>query len=279
MCDAVSSAPSRGPCVFCDRPIPLSDPPEHVIPTWMKRFRPKDAAFTGRLGIVTDGELRGTFTQPSPLSMRPDVTTDAVCRQCNGGWMSDLETRASQLLPSMIAGERRGLTPDDHAFLAVWATKTVMTWQTTNQQARPIPLADYRWLRTQLTPPPLTLVQLGQFVGTAFPYFGYCQAHLWRGGAPDVPEHATSDLTPHAHREALTIGPLLFEVFGSCDGIPVTHRFPDLPGDVMLDIWPGIGPSIWPPRLAFNDARLFRFLELPAGSLADIIGDDIANPD
>lgn len=56
-------------------------------------------------------------------------------------------------------------------------------------------------------------------------------------------------------------------------------RFPDLPGDVLLDIWPGIGPSAWPPRLSFDDARLFRFLELPADSLADIIGDDIANPD
>lgn len=147
----MSSLPSRGRCVFCDRPIPASDPPEHVIPTWMKRFRPKDTAFTSRLGIVTKGELRGTFTQPSPLSMRPDITTDAVCRQCNGGWMSDLETRASQLLPSMIDGEKRQLTAHDHAFLAVWATKTVMTWQTTKQLAQPIPLADYRWLRAHLT--------------------------------------------------------------------------------------------------------------------------------
>jgi hypothetical protein len=78
------------------------------------------------------------------------------------------------------------LAASDHVFLTVWATKTVMTWQTTNQYARPIPLADYRWLRTHLTPPPLTLVQLGHYIGTAFPYYGYCQAHLRREGeAPD----------------------------------------------------------------------------------------------
>jgi len=252
-------------CVFCARPLANDDPPEHVIPKWMRRFRPKGTLFGHQPSIVVRGERRTPTTLPTFTAKAPELTTNVVCRDCNGHWMSDLEARASNLLPPMIEhGQGQSLTAEEHAFIAVWAIKTVMTWQTVEPDARAIPSADYRWLQAHQTPPPRTQVRIGRYVGTGLPFIGYCQENLFR---PDTPEPTPHELAPHGHRSILTIGQLVFEVLGSGDDNPVTPRFPNATGPVLLDIWPGIGPSYWPPPNAFDDTRLLQFMDIPDDAL------------
>ncbi len=247
-------------CVFCDQEIASKDPPEHVVPKWMKRFRPEGALFAHRPGIV----LRGTYAAPSELpsfeSKQPELTTDVVCKGCNGGWMSDLETRASRLIAPMMEGHGRPLDPDDRAFVAVWGIKTVMMWQTIYPDSRAIPLEDYCWLRERLTPPPITRVRIGRYIGTGLPLFGFAQENLFRAGTPEV---APGQLMPHGHRSVLAVGQLIYEVLRA-DDLDANQPFPALTGDALLDIWPGIGPSYWPPRLAFDDVRMRELLRVPA---------------
>lgn len=98
------------------------------MPKWLRKFRPKGAMFNTQLGIIVQGN--GPPRPPSFRSKNLEITTDVVCKACNGHWMSDLEMQASQLLTPVIEGSGRPLSIEDQAFLAVWAMKTVMMWQT-----------------------------------------------------------------------------------------------------------------------------------------------------
>lgn len=231
----------------------------------MRRFRPKGALFSHQPSIMIRGERSSPSTLPTFGAKSPELTTRAVCRRCNGHWMSDLETRASGLLPTMIEdGTGRPLTADDHTFIAVWTIKTVMMWQTVEPEARAIPAEHYRWLYDHRTPPPGTRVRLGRYVGNGLPFIGYCQENLFRG---DVPEPTPRELFPHGHRSILVVGQVVLEVLGTSNGGPTDQRFPNATGPVLLDIWPGIGPSYWPAPNAFDDTRLLQFMDIPEGAL------------
>jgi hypothetical protein len=173
--------------------------------------------------------------------------------------MSDLETQASQLIAPMVEGTGRTLSPDDHAFVAVWGIKTVMIWQTIYPDSRAIPLEDYRWLREKLTPPPQTRVRIGRYVGTGLPFFGFGQENLFEKSTPEV---APGELTPHGHRSVLSAGQLIYEVLRA-DDLDANQPFQRLTGNALIDLWPGIGPSYWPPRLAFDDLRMRELLRVP----------------
>lgn len=209
-------------CVFCDEGIDEGSPPEHVLPQWIRRFRPKHGRFIEARGLVVRGQApRPIPTQPVERSKVPTVRSYLVCRECNGHWMSDLETRASPLLTPMIIGQARSLTVEEQAFIAVWAIKTDMTWQTAETSFRATPLHDYLHLRTHRMPPPHARVRLGRYLGTAFLAFAdHNLAHLGPDGG-----RVELDSDPEGHWAILRIGQLVFEIFGSRQGgLPTIHK-------------------------------------------------------
>jgi hypothetical protein len=134
--------------------------------------------------------------QPKASSKVPTVKTDKVCEDCNGHWMSDLETRASPLLTPMIPGEGRSLSIEEQAFIAVWGIKTDMTWQTSPTEFRATPLRDYKHLRLHRTPPPHTRVRLGRYAGSRFLAFAdHNLAHL----GPSAPGRIDLEHDPPGH--------------------------------------------------------------------------------
>jgi hypothetical protein len=56
-------------------------------------------------------------------------TTRAFCRDCNGGWMADLEDEVKPVLEPMLHG--RPILLDEHgkAVLSFWAMKTILAFQ------------------------------------------------------------------------------------------------------------------------------------------------------
>jgi hypothetical protein len=45
-------------------------------------------------------------------------TVGDVCRQCNSGWLSELEAAVKPLLTPMIRGDRQTLGPEDQRIVA-----------------------------------------------------------------------------------------------------------------------------------------------------------------
>ena len=252
-------------CVFCDEEIGRDAPPEHVLPQWLRRLRPKRGRFIEARAVTITGEPPNSIPkQPTARSKTPTITTNLVCRDCNGRWMSDLETRASPLLRPMIVGQPRPLSVEEQAFVAVWGIKTGMTWQVSPTSVRATPLADYRYLRIHKTPPPHTRVRLGRYLGAAFQAFAdHNLAHL----GSSAPGRVNLEDDPEGHWAILRIGQLVFEIFGSSrGGLPRVHD-PALSGHSMIDIWPSVKGRYWPPPQSFDDAAFFALMQIDPAQL------------
>ncbi len=125
-----SRVPAR-PCVFCGSTAGITD--EHVWPKWL-RAHAADLAperYTHTSGFARTAA--DAFTEaPTVLVRQPGtilgLRARAVCRECNGGWMSGLEQRAKPILLNMMSAARPGsvltLGPDQAATVAAWAIKT-----------------------------------------------------------------------------------------------------------------------------------------------------------
>ena len=57
-----------------------------------------------------------------------------VCRGCNNGWMSQLESAVKPLLEPMILGHRVQLNEAAQRILAEWITLKIMVWEPTDQR-------------------------------------------------------------------------------------------------------------------------------------------------
>jgi len=246
--------------VFCGSAIAPGDPPEHVIPKWMRRFRPKGGWFTSGPSVVLVGETEIQAPDVPPhLSKEPEITTPVVCKSCNGEWMSDLETWASQTIDPLIRQDsHQALSVDDQAWLAVWATKTVMTWMTVPPGVGLIPPEDYRWLRTYKLPPPKFRVRVARRGATRqrLPWSFFVPTRL---GDIGNPEPAPTDI----HRSILVFGHLILDIAS-----PITVDGREPPpldnGTFALDIWPGDPPQllVWPPTHSFEEAEMFHFMDI-----------------
>lgn len=256
-----SSGPYRGNCVFCGKPIPASAPPEHVMPKWLRKFRPKGASFDHKPGFEVKGDYIDLVKGKSFLAKQPELTTDVVCEECNKTWMSDLETRASQLLTPIIEGNKYSLSDDDQRFISVWVTKTVMMWQTVDTQLQAISLSDYTDFYDKQDPASFTKIFIGCYVGSQFNFMGYTQEGLFRVSEPGVIEPI-----PDGYRGVLVIGSLVFEIVGSCDEYFFETRWPDWIGNTLTEAWPLLTSGSWPPPRTLDDDRMRVFLDIPPGA-------------
>lgn len=177
--------------------------------------------------------------------------------------MSDLETRASQVLPQMIEGEGRSLSIEEQAFISSWIMKTIMVWQTVNPSEFTIPLDEYRWFcDNNKIPPALTKIFLGYYIGDELPFMGYAHEGLFR---EEITEPTPLEPPKAAgYRSILTLGKLVCEIVGSYDGEPFEAAFPPLVGDALIEIWPSLADRHWPPR-GLDDEEMLLFLDLPPG--------------
>jgi hypothetical protein len=120
-------------CVFCGGG-PLTR--EHVMPQWLTNVLPEQARFRGQdqqVVLQPPGGDRSRIMLPHREVKEAfnAMTVKAVCRNCNGGWMSGLEEAARPLLSPLIRGESQLLGKDDVIAVASWTVKTALMAQLT----------------------------------------------------------------------------------------------------------------------------------------------------
>ncbi|MGH7981605.1 MAG: hypothetical protein ACREFF_00500 [Candidatus Udaeobacter sp.] len=104
-------------CIFCGK----KDGPFHkedILAKWMMRELPNKRPFTQVINKRT-GKF---FVTRSDLGL----VTRAVCKACNGGWMSRLEGVARPIFQPMMRGKPQTLSADDQLILVRWLMKTAM---------------------------------------------------------------------------------------------------------------------------------------------------------
>jgi hypothetical protein len=119
----ISRAGTARRCAFCGR---RADSSEHAWPDWLLSLLGRGPKYR------YDVERRLDDRAPLKWSGSRVLTVKRVCRSCNNGWMSDLETQAQPILTRLVRGDRPlSLDPAQQATIAAWCRKTAMVFDCT----------------------------------------------------------------------------------------------------------------------------------------------------
>ena len=109
-------------CIFCGG-SPTTK--EHIFPKWASEVLkedPRGLHLPFGLSLVRDGVER-TWEGAKEIN----YTANCVCRNCNEGWMNEVEERARAFVAQMIRGDRVWLSRPAQKKVAAWcALRSIM---------------------------------------------------------------------------------------------------------------------------------------------------------
>lgn len=228
-------------CIFCGRGGLTR---EHIWPDWAADLLP-DA--------VGSEVYRQTLYPTDPAGARTDYRrprqggvkkhkVQAVCGQCNNGWMSVLETDAKPMLAAMIEGRAFSVLADGLDILRAWITLKVMVAEHDSLGLAAIPAAEKQAFAERREIPSGLSVRVY-----------WCGEPAWR---THYRRHATTLLSqPPPPDFDPTVKNVKTVVLGIGDALFVgLYRRPEvhlsLEGDeryTLALLPPEAGPAVWPP--------------------------------
>src|SRR5450759_5037390 len=122
-------------CIFCGG-TPITK--EHIFAAWMRDFLPTipnsrtdhDTSL-GRRDLKS-GKIMSYSTSKGKLDKPGDHRSRGlrvVCRNCNNGWMSEIQNIAKPILIPFLKGQWPRITQDDQYILSVWAAMFSMVFE------------------------------------------------------------------------------------------------------------------------------------------------------
>jgi hypothetical protein len=126
--------PEPRQCLFCDR---NANSPEHMWSDWMRPYFKRTAHDSAAETFQRLAESQQHIPTGRVLHGHPTTRKiKAVCRVCNTGWMSRLETAAKPFLEPMIQGKRVVLSRDAQRILMEWVILKMMVWEMTDPRGK-----------------------------------------------------------------------------------------------------------------------------------------------
>jgi hypothetical protein len=235
-------------CIFCGA---TKRTLEHATPEWLLEF-------------IAQGNVRWFKTWTGPQrkyrawkGLNEAIKVKCVCASCNGGWMSDLETKCKEIVVLLACNAQVLITKPGAILLATWATKSAMIGDCVHPN-RYYSSDDCRYVRDHLTPPPATIVLLGHSRATDPP-----------GDTIGInlgPHHAAwpTSLGVYGYVTTMRIGHLVLQVLSvrttpNIDLGRLTIHAQHVEGDEhLVQLWPiGITKFDWPLRTSLPDNASF----------------------
>lgn len=220
--------PSLRPCIFCGRHDGLSK--EHLWPEWMASYLPL-GPHNAHISEVHSGipkqsrTLQRRSERPGPVHTKK---VRAVCRTCNNGWMSVVETEAKPVLLSALTEEALIVRPSESLKLSRWAVlKAIVGEHASNDHLTPYD--DRSALRTERAIPPYFRVFAAMHrsqTRTAYARHSATLSLSIKGPAPPLPK----GITRNVQITTLLVGPLCLHVTAMrVDDVSVTLLDPVRP--------------------------------------------------
>jgi hypothetical protein len=248
-------APSRKTCIFCGSTEMSA---EHLYPDWLRQLYPvskKSRHSTLNVSIrdetsATPGVSKSQRSHPRAINQ---IKAKVVCRKCNTGWMSRLESDAKPILKSLIAGERTILTAREHKVLACWAAKTVAvasgaSFEIATEHLALPNIERRRIMRRALSKKWDIRVAFRQIHGVEL------GAVLHNGHIGSPKDKSSNTAVYNTTNSLIVLGPLvIFTLFSRLDfeaheGTPVLEPF--------IRLLPYRGVAEWPPKIVIDEGRM-----------------------
>jgi hypothetical protein len=241
-----------GKCIFCGEGN-LSK--EHFWPEWASPLLPKypdnrhvEQLFTTqRTALVKPPDVRSRQGQSWTRKIR------VVCRTCKNGWMSALENAAKPILTPLIATQPHTLTVDSIAVLSRWIALKIMISERNHPEIAVTLPEDHARFRSTLEIPPDFRIWIAQ-CGTGGWETGYIRHAATVSKSPIVtPDHRFRNI----HSVAFGIGDLFVWVIQTT--VPGTLNSGSITPELLVPLFPVLGPVNWPPARCLYPAEATRF--------------------
>lgn len=225
-------------CIFCANPANTLD---HLWPDWILK------------SLKAAQPIRHTIGKKPPFYVNnPEVKIRAVCKQCNEGWMSQLEVLNKPLIGTLIHDISAPIDSGQQSNLAAWTIKTAMIVDAMNRQRPQFYSIDERIsLRTQLSIPTRTTIWLGRHSGSSF-HAGGTDVWLDKGEVSKVAQGCvTTVIIGHLAIQSISVHALRPEHFNEpFQNIAIKLGFWS---QLLCSVWPPDGKQLgWPPPLTFT---------------------------
>jgi hypothetical protein len=226
-------------CTFCER---NADSLEHFWAEWLlERIVLREPI------SISFGKSARKFVDNPKLRVR------SVCKICNNGWMSQLESKNIAQIGSLAQNVFIPLDTQQQTSIALWATKTVMVLDSIRKKPdrRFYRRKECEQLRQNSLIPELTFIWLGMYPESSLGLFG-TDVRLF----DQIPE--TFPTIGHGCVNTIVVGHLTIQVL-------TIHLLPEYSdrtievgpnsGDwsrLTLRIWPIEKSTAWPPSTPFT---------------------------
>jgi hypothetical protein len=232
-------------CIFCQRERKASR--EHLWPRWTQEtLTPQERKRPIRHSIEPHDEPHTTW-DALPFT----ATLKDVCRECNSGWMSQIEAEAKIYMEPLITGEEGGLIDVDAQWaISRWTYLKVLLFERVVKRWRLLPRRHYRDMYEASIGEPTLPANMSVFVAA---HEGLRQGQYAHRLLAD-PESRK----PELFIGTITIRHLVVQVIEDIadDGEVKTFQHDPRVGGHEARIWPFSKPFTWPPGLALSDAGL-----------------------
>jgi len=225
-------------CAFCPN---TANTLEHLWPDWILKSLSASQPIRHSIG-----------SRPAFYVNNPAVKVRVVCEQCNGGWMSDLETLNRPVIGALIHDISFPLDKAQQANLTAWTLKTGLVLDAINRGERaPFYGATERsLLRTQSSIPSETTVWIARFSGSGF-HAGGTDIWLDQGEILKAAQGCvTTVIIGHLAIQSVTIRGLHPEY--RAHPIETVAIKPGRWAQLLHKIWLPSGNVNWPPQLTFT---------------------------
>lgn len=236
------------PCIYCG--LPKAKSQEHILASWIIEVLSRDTrglklplrmVLSDQSGTkrVTVGKTKGKKTL--------EFTT-RVCRDCNSGWMNDMETAARPYLEPMIRGQKCHIDAAGRQALTAWAAKFAVTARFAHINPDHIETQWTQSLFTNHMPPANWRVWAAHYVGgRPLWYSGHDMGSDLGQGVPVLFDHGVL--------ATLVTGYCTLQVLGIDSVAPVG---PEVDG--IHSLWPPPGHGIdWPHPGRLDDSVIDDF--------------------
>lgn len=250
-------------CLFCQR---SADSLEHAWPRWM----------TDKFRSQTPSEFHSERhgTQKSWRVLQPALTVRCVCRECNNGWMSQLESQAQPFLEPMLRGERCVLDLVGQATLAIWSVKTAMVLEALDEpDERAYTVLERQRLRTVSAVPWRSSVWLATSIDPSY-FMSTKNRHVNPEDARDITGVSITMAFAHVVLQVFTIR--VPETVGPSTEVTAKVRSGRW-SEATVQVWPSHAPAAWPPAAGLNGeiglnlmADRFSTADMGAGAITSL---------
>jgi hypothetical protein len=260
--------PGRSRCFYCDAEG-VSD--EHMFGQWLNKLLRTEER--GHRRWHANAEIGAGTVYVTPY---PDVRKQggvlgkkirAVCKACNGGWLSRIQDSAAPTIKKLVDDEVFVLSPQEIGTLCSWITNADLLVDISDPYSSVSLKSDFDHFYATKAPPDSWRIWLGRYQGTA-----WAPSRVFHYGATMQARHPELGVIWNRLQLFIAVmGKFFVLLQSSHDG--TVFKFPTQFPFHMTQIWPLTGkPLEWPITCISSDSDMENFKNFPVAVAGTSMG-------